>query len=132
MTRLEIYRRLRDIVDSSNVDDALELTTYCDKTIAQIERSMKPVEARRKELAERDKIDEKYVLEILSDEQFMPYDIIIGKLRKQFPQRIWDIHRLRLLFGKMAKENKVEKIRYVEYMEEGTNEIKKGTGYRKI
>lgn len=131
MTRLEIYQRLRDIVDSSNVDDSLELITYCDKQIDNIERNGKDADVRKKELEERSKKDQTYIMETLNTEEFFPLQPLIDELRKRYPQRIWDKFRIKMDLGQLYKAHKIEKIN-MQYRDKKTLQVIDTVGYRKI
>ena len=131
MTRLEIYQRLRDIVDSSNVDDSLELITYCDKQIDNIERNGKDADVRKKELEERSKKDQIYIMETLNTEEFFPLQPLIDELRKRYPQRIWDKFRIKMDLGQLYKAHKIEKIN-MQYIDKNTLQKIDTVGYRKI
>ena len=131
MTRLEIYQRLRDIVDSSNVDDSLELITYCDKQIDNIERSSKDADVRKKELEERSRKDQMYIMETLNTEEFFPLQPLIDELRKKYPQRIWDKFRIKMDLGQLYKAHKIEKMN-MQYIDKNTLQKIDTVGYRKI
>lgn len=131
MTRLQIYQRLRDIVDNSNVDDALELLAYCDKQIIQIEQSQLPPDQKKKNAEEKNEELSKYVIEVLDTEKFLPYTIIIQRLQERFPQQPWSKYHVQRALGYLARHHVLEKIG-IKYRDPETLQIKSGNGYRKI
>ena len=118
-------------MDSSNVDDSLELITYCDKMIESIERSSKREDVRKAELEERSKKDQQCIMTVLNEHEFFPLHPLIDEMRRRFPTRVWDKYRIKIDLGQLVNAHKIEKIQ-MQYVDEKTLQTINTVGYRKI
>lgn len=132
MTQLDILHRLHDIVDNSNVDDALELLAYLDNRIETVEKSYQETAFKEQKRQEKIKTEKEYIYEIMRDlKEYTFLDTIIDKLRARYPHRTWSRKNVTPVLMAFFKENKIEKI-YMHKEDPNTMKVKGGLGYRWI
>ena len=123
--------RLRDIVDSSGVDDMPELVAYCDKEIERIENSTKSPEEKIKIKEERYKDLSRYIFEVLDEDDFVHLDGLVYRLRERFPHRTWDREQIKRIMSQMVKDNLVERMGR-EFQDPYTLKVINTKGYRLV
>ena len=123
--------RLRDIVDSSGVDDMPELVAYCDKEIERIENSTKSPEEKIKIKEERYNDLSRYIFEVLDEDDFVHLDGLVYRLRERFPHRTWDREQIKRIMSQMVKDNLVERMGR-EFQDPYTLKVINTKGYRLV
>lgn len=123
--------RLRDIVDSSGVDDMPELVAYCDKEIEKIENNMKTPEERERARIEKYKDYSRHIFEVLDEDDFVHLDGLVYRLRERFPHRTWDREQIKRIMSQMIKNNLVERMGR-EFQDPYTLKVINTKGYRLV